>query len=127
MRANRPRDTAPELAVRGELFARGLRYRIHHCPLRSLRSEADVVFPRERVAVYIDGCFWHRCPEHGVMPTANGAWWRTKLDANVERDRRADHALREAGWTVVRVWEHESPIAAANRIEQIVRELRTNR
>ena len=79
------------------------------------------MFPRERVAVYVDGCFWHRCPTHAVLPTANGAWWRQKLDANVERDRRTDRALEEAGWTVVRVWEHESPAAAGDRIESIVR------
>lgn len=127
MRANRPRDTGPELAIRAELFARGLRYRIHRRPLPSLRSEADVVFPRERVAVYVDGCFWHRCPQHGVLPTANGAWWRTKLDTNVQRDRRADHVLEEAGWTVMRVWEHESPVAAADRIERLVRDLRGDR
>ena len=124
MRANRPRDTGPELAVRTELFARGLRYRIHRRPLSTLRSEADIVFPRERVAVYVDGCFWHRCPQHGVRPIANGAWWRQKLDANVDRDRRADRVLHEAGWTVIRVWEHESPAAAAGRIETVVRALR---
>lgn len=124
MRANRPRDTGPELAVRAELFARGLRYRIHRRPLSTLRSEADIVFPRERVAVYVDGCFWHRCPQHCVQPTANGVWWRQKLDANVERDRRADRLLSEAGWTVVRVWEHESAATAAEHIEAVVRALR---
>ncbi len=124
MRANRPRDTRPELAVRSELFARGLRYRVHRRPLTTLRSQADVVFPRERVAIYIDGCFWHRCPEHGVLPVANGTWWRLKLDTNVDRDRRTDRVLQESGWTVVRVWEHESPATAADRIETIVRALR---
>ncbi|MGI8729274.1 MAG: very short patch repair endonuclease [Solirubrobacteraceae bacterium] len=125
MRAARVRDTGPELAIRTELFARGLRYRIHRRPLESLRSEADVVFPRERVAVYVDGCFWHRCPDHGVMPKANATWWRDKLDANVERDRRADRLLTAAGWVVVRVWEHESPVVAATRIEIVVRAIRT--
>src|SRR5687767_12739760 len=102
MRANRPRNTGPERAIRSELFARGLRFRVHRRPLAGLRSEADVVFPRERVAVFVDGCFWHRCPTHGVLPKSNREWWSQKLSSNVERDRRSDLRLIEDGWAVVR-------------------------
>jgi DNA mismatch endonuclease (patch repair protein) len=79
------------------------------------------MFSRVRLAVFVDGCFWHRCPEHGSDPRANGAWWRKKLDDNVARDRRNDAALRAAGWTVLRAWEHEPVVEVANRIESIVR------
>lgn len=120
MRANRRRDTQPELAVRRELHRRGLRYRVDAAPVRGLRCRADLVFTRARVAVFVDGCFWHLCPEHGTSPSANGDWWRRKLLANVERDRRNDSALAAAGWRVVRVWEHEDPISAAERVSTAV-------
>jgi DNA mismatch endonuclease (patch repair protein) len=80
-----------------------------------------VVFVSARVAVFVDGCFWHRCPEHGSDPKANASWWKAKLDANVERDRRHDDALRVAGWNVIRVWEHEDPERAGDRVEASVR------
>src|SRR5689334_3181348 len=107
MVANRPRDTGPELALRRELFARGLRYRVHRRPVPGLRAQADVLFPRERVAVFVDGCFWHGCPDHGVLPKSNREFWSAKLAGNVERDRRTDRNLNESGWLVLRVWEHE--------------------
>ena len=127
MVANRPRDTGPELALRRALFARGLRYRVHRRPLPGLRAEADVVFPRERIAVFVDGCFWHGCAEHSVLPKSNRDFWEAKLAANVDRDRRSDRALDAGGWLVVRVWEHEAAADAADRIEATVRRQRTQR
>jgi len=109
-------DTKPELALRRELHRRGLRYRVGTAPLPGLRRRADVVFTRRRIAVFVDGCFWHRCPEHGTQPRNNFDWWQAKLDRNVERDRHTDAALLAAGWRVVRVWEHEDPAAAAAAI-----------
>lgn len=120
MKSQRRRDTAPELALRRELWRRGLRYRVDH-KVVGTRRRVDVVFTRARVAVFIDGCFWHRCPIHSTLPNANAAWWLAKLDANVERDRRTDRDLETAGWVVVRVWEHEDPVVAADRIESVVR------
>ena len=85
------------------------------------RIRPDIVFTRVRVAVFVDGCFWHRCPEHGSSPKTNSGWWRQKLDTNVERDRATDTALAEAGWTVIRIWEHEDTCTAADRVEATVR------
>lgn len=114
------RDTSPELAIRRELHRRGLRYRVDVQPLAKGRGRADVVFSTPKVAVYVDGCFWHRCPEHGTIPRANRDWWLEKLDANFERDRRVERELAQAGWLVIRVWEHEDPIEAADRIQASV-------
>jgi DNA mismatch endonuclease, patch repair protein len=114
------KDTAPELALRRELHRRGLRYRIGVRPIRELRGAADIVFRPVRVAVYVDGCFWHMCPEHGTFPANNAGWWRAKLERNRDRDRRTDIVLAEHGWTVVRVWEHEDPAEAADRVESVV-------
>jgi DNA mismatch endonuclease (patch repair protein) len=97
-----------------------MRFRVSRRPLKGLRSEADIVFGRARVAVYVDGCFWHSCPLHGTDPVANADWWRSKLERNRERDRSTDAALRDAGWLVVRVWEHEDPMIAADRVEEAV-------
>lgn len=115
------RDTRPELEIRRELHARGLRYRVDVSPVPSLRGRADILFRPARVAVYVDGCFWHSCPDHGVLPKGNRDWWREKLAATVRRDRTTDSALAELGWRVVRVWEHEDPVAAADRIEAALR------
>lgn len=114
------RDTKPELGLRRELHRRGLRYRVDVAPLPGLRRRADVVFARRKVAVFVDGCFWHRCPDHGTDPKNNSDWWRAKLDRNVERDRDTDAALRAAGWHVARVWEHEDMAAAATTIAAVV-------
>lgn len=115
------RDTAPELALRSELHRRGLRFRVDRAPVPGIRTRADLVFPREKVAIYVDGCFWHGCPDHGTMPKANADFWGPKLARNKERDREIDGALAAEGWTVVRVWEHEDPVAAADRVYPIVR------
>lgn len=122
MVANKRRDTSTELAVRRELHSRGLRYRVDLAPIPELRRRADVVFTRARLAVFVDGCFWHRCPVHGTLPKRNADYWIPKLAANVERDRDTDRHLQEAGWRVLRLWEHEAPKAAADRVEAAVRE-----
>lgn len=121
MLANRSRDTGPELRLRHLLHARGLRYYVDRAPMKGLRRRADLLFPRRRIAVYVDGCFWQGCPVHGTWPKANAAFWRNKIERNRERDRDTDARLTTAGWKVVRVWEHEAPSAAAERVERIVR------
>jgi len=118
----RRRDTAPELELRSELHRRGLRYRVDRRPLEGIPSRADLVFGPAKVAVYVDGCFWHSCPEHGTMPRSNEAFWLQKLTRNQERDAATNAALTEAGWTVVRIWEHEEIAEAADRVEVAVRE-----
>lgn len=122
MAGNRKRDTRPEKALRSALHARGLRYRLHIRPV-SGSCQVDVLFRAARVAVFVDGCFWHRCPKHGVRPRTNADYWDAKIARNVERDRQNTAELEAAGWTVVRVWEHEDPTAAAERIDGIVRSL----
>lgn len=121
MRNTRTRNTAPEMALRRELHRRGLRYRVNTQPVPGLRTTADVVFPRLRLAVYVDGCFWHSCPEHGNLPKANRPWWKAKLDATMERDQRNQRALEDRGWRVVRVWEHDCPEPGAQVVEALVR------
>jgi DNA mismatch endonuclease (patch repair protein) len=116
MRAQRERDTGIERAIRSLLHARGLRFRIHRRLLKGSRREVDVVFPGAKVAVFVDGCFWHGCPEHGTWPRNNAEFWRGKIEGNVRRDRDTDARLEAEGWTVVRVWEHEAPADAAARI-----------
>ncbi|WP_328741878.1 very short patch repair endonuclease [Flavimobilis rhizosphaerae] len=120
MSAARRRDTAPELALRRALHARGLRYRVTYPVPGNRRRTIDVAFTRAKVAVFVDGCFWHGCPEHGTQPHANAGWWATKLAANAARDRDTDRLLTDAGWTVVRVWEHEDPDTAADHIRIVV-------
>jgi DNA mismatch endonuclease (patch repair protein) len=111
MRGNQRRDTRPELALRSALHARGIRFRVDF-PIRPADGvrpiRPDIVFSRAKLAVFVDGCFWHGCPEHGTQPSRNSAYWTAKLERNVERDHRHDALLDEAGWTVVRVWEHEA-------------------
>jgi DNA mismatch endonuclease (patch repair protein) len=115
------RDTLPELAIRSKLHHRGLRFRVDRAPVPGLRSRADIVFGPARVAVYVDGCFWHSCPEHGTRPKTNAEWWDQKLKRNQERDAQTDRTLREYGWEVVRIWEHEDPVDAAGRVEAAVK------
>lgn len=121
MRKVRTRDTACEVAIRSLLHEEGFRYRVDERPIREIRRRADLVFRRLRVAVFVDGCFWHACPIHATWPKANATWWREKILGNVRRDRDTDRKLRRAGWTVVRVWEHEKPEAAARRIAKCLR------
>lgn len=124
MSRQRTRDTAPEVALRRQLHRMGLRYYVDRAPLRTLRRKADVVFPRLRIAVYVDGCFWHSCPEHATFPRNNAQWWADKLAGNVARDRDTDRVLREAGWTVVRIWEHTDADQAAAEVVAAVRSAR---
>lgn len=119
----RNRDTAAELAIRRELHRRGRRFFVQRQLLPGSRIRADVVFPRLKVAVFVDGCFWHRCPTHATDPKSNAAWWAEKLDRNVERDRETNAALTSAEWTVIRVWEHEAPEAAVDRVEAVLASL----
>ena len=116
MVANRSRDTRPELAVRRLLYARGLRYRVAYRPVPALRRTADVVFTRQRLAVFIDGCFWHGCPLHRTRPTRNAEFWGEKLDRNAARDADTTSRLEAAGWTVLRFWEHEAAEAVVEAI-----------
>ncbi|WP_432095951.1 very short patch repair endonuclease [Streptomyces sp. bgisy100] len=125
MQAIRSRDTKPEWLIRQLVHAQGLRYRVSAKPLRDLRRTADMVFRPAKVAVFIDGCYWHGCPEHYVSPKTNPGYWSDKVTRNVTRDRDTDHRLTEAGWLVLRFWEHESPDECALTISSIVRERRS--
>lgn len=117
MRANRRRDTSPEMALRSELFRRGLRFRVDFPVKVDGRSpRPDVAFTRTRIAVFVDGCFWHGCPAHFKRPSKNREYWDPKIARNIERDREQDQLLMDAGWAVIRVWEHESTESAANRV-----------
>ncbi|WP_243841399.1 very short patch repair endonuclease [Mycobacterium sp. DL592] len=121
MSRQRTRDTGPEMLLRRELHRRGLRYRVDASLPGMPRRRADILFTRAKVAVFVDGCFWHGCREHKTAPTTNAPWWAAKLTRNVERDRETDGHLISMGWTVRRVWEHEDITHAAADIEQIVR------
>jgi DNA mismatch endonuclease (patch repair protein) len=115
------RDTPSELALRSELHRRGLRFRVDVAVLRGSRRRADIVFPRARVAVFCDGCFWHGCPQHATWPKANAQWWKEKIEKNRERDHNTNELLGNAGWLPIRVWEHEDVGEAADRVEREVR------
>lgn len=124
MQSNRGRDTTPEMAVRRRLHAAGHRYRVSVRPLATLRRTADIVFARRRLAVFIDGCFWHGCPEHYQAPARNAEFWLAKRERNRERDIDTDAALAAAGWRILRFWEHEvrtDPDAVARLIAEAVR------
>lgn len=116
MQAQRTRDTSPELAIRRVLHARGLRYRVDHAPVTGLRRRADVVFARARLAVFIDGCFWHGCPDHGRTPRTNSYYWAAKIAANRARDEDTTMRMTQQGWRVLRIWEHEPVHEAVRRI-----------
>ncbi|GFH36334.1 DNA mismatch endonuclease Vsr [Streptomyces pacificus] len=120
MLGNRNRDTAPELLLRSLVHAAGLRYRVAAKPLPKMRRTADMVFRPVKVAVFIDGCFWHGCPEHFVMPKTNRPYWEDKIGRNTKRDRDTDNRLAEAGWLVLRFWEHLEPQACARTVIEAV-------
>ena len=121
MLGNRSRDTKPELLVRSLVHKRGLRYRVDERPLPGLRRRADLVFRRAKVAINIDGCFWHGCEQHYKEPRTNTEYWRNKIDGNKRRDQETDELLVAEGWQVLRFWEHEDPQQVAEAIERSVR------
>lgn len=126
MLSNRRRDTAPEVAVRRLVHAAGLRYRVDYAPLLTQkRRRADIVFTRAKVAVFIDGCFWHGCPQHYQPSKSNVEYWIPKIAANRNRDEQTNALLVAAGWTVLRFWEHEEPATVAARIVEMVQAGRT--
>ncbi|WP_400996708.1 very short patch repair endonuclease [Agromyces sp. GXQ0307] len=130
MVANRGRDTGPELAVRRLLYAQGLRYRVNSPPVKGLRRSADIVFTRAKLAVFIDGCFWHGCPDHYQRPGRNQTYWDAKVQANRARDRNTDDTLGQRGWTVLRVWEHDvraDPEGVGARIRDAYEQLSPSR
>jgi DNA mismatch endonuclease (patch repair protein) len=127
MQSTRRRDTPKELALRSSLHARGLRYRVDAAPIAGWRRRADLVFSGARVAVYVHGCFWHSCPDHGTSPRANGEWWQEKLESNRLRDADTESRLTTEGWFVVVVWEHDDTEEAAERIANVVQRRMANR
>lgn len=120
MQRVRQKDTSAESALRREIHALGLRYRIQAPALTKPHRVADVAFTGLRVAVFVDGCFWHGCPAHATLPKQNAEFWRAKIVAKQERDRDTDARLRADGWEVLRVWAHETPTEAASRIAKVV-------
>lgn len=112
----RQADTSAEMRLRRVLHARGLRYRVGVTLIRRPRRVVDIVFRKRKVAVFVDGCFWHGCPEHSTSSKSNADFWRNKIETNKRRDADTDRRLEESGWTVIRVWEHEDPERAADQI-----------
>ena len=112
------RDSKPELLLRKALHKMGLRYRLHR---KDLPGKPDIVFGSSKVAVFVDGCYWHNCPEHGTIPKNNREWWKEKFQRNRERDNRKDAQLKEMGWLPIHVWEHEDPDTAARNIEKLIK------
>jgi DNA mismatch endonuclease, patch repair protein len=123
MSNTRGRDTAAEMAVRRKLHRMGLRYRVNFRPVPGLRRTADIVFTRQRIAVLIDGCFWHACPDHYRPATGRSSrFWADKIEGNQRRDRESSEAFSAAGWRVLRFWEHEDPVTVADQIASVVHE-----
>lgn len=116
----RQKGTGAEIALRRELYRKGLRYRVDFEVLKKPRRVADIAFPGRMIAVFVDGCFWHGCPEHATWPKQNSDFWRQKIETNRARDADTNERLRNAGWTVLRFWEHEPPINAAEVVVQTV-------
>jgi DNA mismatch endonuclease, patch repair protein len=125
MRSNRGKDTGIEVSIRSALHRSGLRFLKHRRPLPDVRCEADIVFPRLKLAVFIDGCFWHGCPQHATRPVTHGEWWAAKLDRTMARDIANRERLQAEGWSVLRVWEHDSSDFAAQQIYERIALLRT--
>lgn len=124
MQAAKPRDTAPEKALRSSFHKKGLRFRVDVKPVNELNRRADIVFRSAKVAVFVDGCFWHSCPIHGTQAKANAEFWRRKINQNQERDADTNRCLEKAGWKVIRVWEHEDPVKAAEKLFGIIKKRR---
>lgn len=124
MRSNRPRDTVPEVRLRSALHREGLRFYKHRRPIPGLRCEPDVVFPRLRLAVFLDGCYWHGCAEHRAIPATNAEWWQAKIRRNRDRDAANDARFVAEGWTVLRFWEHEPVEDVAHAVRLRVIQLR---
>lgn len=120
MLGNRARDTKPELRLRRELHRLGYRYRVDVRPLAQVNRRADIVFPKQKVAVFVHGCYWHGCPEHYTAPKTHAAYWADKVRRNIQRDRETMDLLRDAGWRGIVVWEHESVDQAVNRVVNLV-------
>lgn len=116
----RGKDTQPEMALRSALWSAGLRFRIHY----PIAGKPDIVFPRARTVVFVDGCFWHGCRQHGVEPKSNSAFWRKKIGRNVERDEAVSAVLASHGWSVLRYWEHEVNTELPRVIHEILRAVR---
>ncbi|MGW3420270.1 very short patch repair endonuclease [Streptomyces phaeochromogenes] len=127
MQAIRSRDTKPEWLIRRLVHAQGLRYRVSARPIPDLRRTADLVFRPAKVAVFVDGCYWHGCPEHYVPPRTNSGYWSEKVLRNVKRDRDTDQRLSDAGWLVLRFWEHEQSETCADKIAATVLARRSRR
>ncbi|WP_203633544.1 very short patch repair endonuclease [Streptomyces halstedii] len=121
------RDTAPEVAVRKLLHASGYRYRLNERVPHMSRRTIDIAFTRARVAVFLDGCFWHGCPDHATRPKSNAEWWRQKLDKNMARDAETTAHLVSEGWTVLRFWEHQPPTEVAEVVAEAVDRERSSR
>lgn len=120
MARTRQKDTDPELRLRRELYKHGLRYRVGYAVLKKPRRLADVAFPRLKIAIFVDGCFWHGCPQHASWPKQNARFWREKIERNIGRDTDTNERLRALGWKVARVWEHEPVEVAARKIIELV-------
>ena len=116
----RQKGTGAEIALRRDLYRRGLRYRVDFEVLKIPRRVADIAFPGLRIAIFIDGCFWHGCPEHATWPKQNAEFWRQKIEANCARDTDTNERLRNIGWTVLRFWEHEPPTEAVDIVVKMV-------
>ncbi|MDA2810977.1 very short patch repair endonuclease [Nocardiopsis sp. RSe5-2] len=124
MRSNKGRDTKPELALRRAVHALGLRYRVSYAAIPSYRRTVDLAFTKVKVAVFLDGCFWHGCPEHHTVSATNTSFWAEKVRRNRERDAETNSLLEERGWRVLRIWEHEDPQDAAVRVAALVKKRR---
>lgn len=122
MAATRGANNRAERTIRSALHRQGLRFRIQQKLIPGTNRKVDIVFPRARLAVFVDGCFWHDCPIHGSQPKSNVEWWRRKLRQNVERDQDTNERLRALGWRVIRIWEHEDPEVATERITEAYHE-----
>jgi DNA mismatch endonuclease (patch repair protein) len=123
----RQKGTGAEVDLRRELYRRGLRYRVGYVVLKRPRRVADVAFPGLKIAIFVDGCFWHGCPKHGTWPKQNAEFWRNKIETNRSRDKDTNVRLEAIGWKAVRVWEHESPVTATKTISRLVAEAKAER